>query len=178
MFENPWWRVFQDEVEFPGGREGLHMRMEPTSGKPGVVALIIRETGSEAEIALVSQWRYAQSRQSWELPRGFGESDDATPLESAAREIAEETGLTVSSIEKIGEIVTDSSIIAGRVFVYLVKTDGEGIEQSSETDGFHWVSIQELSRACRDGDVVDSFTASALGLAACRDDVRGRLWPE
>lgn len=146
--------------------------MEPTSGRPGVIALIIRETDTGGRVAMVAQWRYAQGRQPWELPRGFGEIEDTDPLESAVREVAEEAGLTVESATPIGEIVTDSSVIAGRVSVFLIRSSGQETENTEETDGFYWIDIKELASACRRGEVVDSFTVATLGLAACRDDAR------
>lgn len=174
VFDNPWWRVYQDEVMFHGEREGTHMRMRPTSEKPGVVALVTRDTTDGPEVLMVSQWRYAQRKQVWELPRGFGDPADSSPQESAAREIAEETGLRATDIRELGELVTDSSIIEGRVSVFLVKVEGEARACTIETDDVCWVKVETLQKACAEREVCDSFTIAALGLAMC-DEVAKEL---
>lgn len=178
VFENPWWCVYQDEVTFYGERNGTHMRMKPTSEKPGVVALVTRDAIDGPEVLMVSQWRYAQRKQVWELPRGFGDPEDASPQESAAREIAEETGLETTDIRELGEIVTDSSIIEGRVSVFLVKVEGEARACGRETDDVCWIKVEALKKACAEREVCDSFTVAALGLAACDDVARELLFKQ
>lgn len=165
VHQNPWWTVYFDDVEFPGGATGSHLRLEATSNKPGVVVLAVRGRDDQ-EILMVRQWRYAQNASMWELPRGFGEESDSTPAEAAVRELLEETGLTASSFQVLGSMAADSSILAGKVVVVLVtiSADTPHAETDGETDASAWVPLQEVAEMITSGELQDGFTLSALAM--------------
>ena len=175
VHENPWWMVFFDHVVFPSGAEGRHMRLTPTTSRPGAVAVVLGHFAVGTRVALVSQWRYAQQARMWEFPRGFADDTDQSSAETAAREVAEETGLRVVSSRLLGEIVTDSSIIASTVNAFLVETEGDAVADGHEVGAVTWVSVKELLEMCSSGALVDSFTLSAIGLLLADADTRALL---
>jgi ADP-ribose pyrophosphatase len=171
VHENPWWKVYFDHVTFPNGEAGRHLRLVTATTKPGAVAVVVSEFPDGYHVAFVSQWRYAQQEAMWELPRGFGDVNDATSAESAAREVAEETGLTVTSIKHLGVLSADSSIIAGSVEVFFVEAHGT-IQHDDEVSQLVWIPASSVLELCASGALKDSFSLSAIALALADPSIR------
>jgi|APPan5920702752_1055751.scaffolds.fasta_scaffold00267_3 ADP-ribose pyrophosphatase YjhB (NUDIX family) len=73
----------------------------------------------DGKIGLLRIYRHAIEGDSWEIPRGFVEKDES-PIDSAMRELAEETGLSCESslMKPLGFVTPDAGILAARVQVY------------------------------------------------------------
>lgn len=54
------------------------------------------------EILLIQQYRHATGKISTEIPSGIMESEDASPIEAAKRELLEETGCSADRFEHVG----------------------------------------------------------------------------
>ena len=171
VHENPWWMIYFDHVTFPNGTDGRHLRLVTAANKPGAVAVVVGRFADSPHIAFVSQWRYAQQEAMWELPRGFGDPQDTTPAESAAREVAEETGLTVTSTKRLGVLSADSSIITGGVEVFLVEAHGT-IQYDDEVSHLAWMPASSVLELCASGALKDSFSLAAIALAFADPAVR------
>lgn len=173
VHENPWWTVYFDEVRFPSGRHGRHLRLRATSEKPGAVVLAVRRNRDAIEVALVRSYRYAQQCMMWEAPRGFAEGSDPDTRTTAVRELAEEAGLQPERVLELGHLTTDSSIVEGEVAAFLVVTpDGtDGACDGDETDALRWISWEELQTSVRNAEIRVGFTLGALGLLAAHGGV-------
>jgi len=90
VFENSRMRLVEDAVIQPDGGQGTYVYVQ--IDKP-VVAVV--PVDAEGYVYLVRQWRYPWGRNSWEIPSGGGEIDEA-PIDAARRELAEEVGLCAS----------------------------------------------------------------------------------
>src|SRR3989449_11364736 len=85
VYENPWIRVREDQVELPDGRTTLYGVVQ-CAGCVGVLPFLDAET-----VVLVGQYRYVAGDFYWEMPTGAmkpGESEEA----AVQRELAEEAG--------------------------------------------------------------------------------------
>ena len=73
----------------------------------------------DGKIGLLRIYRHAIEGDSWEIPRGFVEKNES-PVESAIRELAEETGLSCDpgGMKALGLVTPDAGILAARVQVY------------------------------------------------------------
>lgn len=86
VYDNPWIRVTEHDVLKPGGTPGIY-------GVCGLKALAVGVVPVDADGStwLVGQHRFPRDYYSWELPEGGGDKT-LPPVESAMRELREETG--------------------------------------------------------------------------------------
>ena len=134
-YENPWMRVIDHDVIRPDGAPALYGVMSPSN-----YAIIVLPVHSDGTITMVGQHRFATDRYEWELPEGGGAKTDM-PLDSAKRELREETGLSAEHwVETfrsdLSNSITDET---GFGFIAWDLTQGE-----SEPDGTEILSLRRL----------------------------------
>jgi 8-oxo-dGTP pyrophosphatase MutT (NUDIX family) len=96
VYENPWMKVREDQVEFPNGHNGIYGVVEKDD-----FVIIIPFDG--VSFYLVNQYRYPIEQETWEFPQGKHEGDPNIDIKKlAGEELQEETGLTANTIQKIG----------------------------------------------------------------------------
>ena len=88
VYDNPWIAVTEHDVVRPDGSPGLYGVCRMKGIAVGVVPI-----AADGSTWLVVQHRFPRDCYSWELPEGGGDPA-LPPLESATRELREETGLT------------------------------------------------------------------------------------
>ncbi len=126
--ENPCFFVYQDELSWRGRVwAGDYLVVAPRqTSKPyegsaprlvtGVAVLPVQES----KIGLIKTYRHAIGENSWEVPRGFvGEGE--TEVESALRELEEESGLTCArdAVYSLGFITPDAGVLAARIHLFV-----------------------------------------------------------
>ena len=122
-----YWVWVRDAVIFPTGAEGTYNRIIKRNfvekGKPGVAILPVLPDG---KIALVLTFRHATRSWQLEIPRGNNSTDEAI-VETAIRELKEETGLTAGQVHFLGEVPPASGCLNTLVTVYLGRAEKKGI---------------------------------------------------
>ncbi|MET0900057.1 MAG: NUDIX hydrolase [Mycobacterium sp.] len=102
-----------DEVRMPGGRTARREIVEHY-GAVGIAAL-----DDNDQLVLVYQYRHPVGRRLWELPAGLLDISGEEPQLSAARELAEETGLAADSWSVLTDIVAAPGFSDEGVRIYL-----------------------------------------------------------
>src|SRR3546814_18201817 len=87
VYEKPWIRVVEHDVLQPGGNPGIYGVCSMKALAVGIVPV-----DADGTTWLVGQHRFPRDYYSWELPEGGGDRA-LPPVESARRELPEETGL-------------------------------------------------------------------------------------
>lgn len=158
VYDNPWMQVTHREVLNPSGNPGIY----------GVVhfknlAIAIVPIDENGFTWLVGQFRYTLERYSWEVPEGGG-SFDTSPLESARRELKEETGIEAKTWIEIGEIHTSNSITDERGLMYVAKdlTFGEANPEDTEELLVRKVPFDEAVEMVMRGEITDGLAIAAL----------------
>src|ERR1700751_2776685 len=95
--------------------DGVEHALE-TIQHPGAVAILPLLPNDK--ICLIRNFRVAVGQTLIELPAGTREPGE-TPLETAHRELAEETGYRADSMQPLGEILMSPGILHERMFLYL-----------------------------------------------------------
>ncbi len=162
VYVNPWIRVREDHVLRPDGRPGIYGVVEFQNYALGIVPL-----ADNGDTWLVGQWRYPLGLYSWEIPEGGGPlSVDA--LESAQRELAEETGLTAARWTDLGPLHLSNSVTneEGRVFLAQGLTVGHAEPEGDEVLALRRLPFNEAYAMAMDGRITDGLSIIGLTRAA------------
>jgi len=112
-FANDFFKVFEDKVIQPDGKNGKYATIEFV---PGVSVLAIDD---EDFVYLTKQFRYKAGRETLEVVAGAVE--DEAPLKAAKRELKEELGITAKEFIRLGKIQLDNSIIKSESTLYIAR---------------------------------------------------------
>ncbi|MCB0577562.1 MAG: NUDIX hydrolase, partial [Saprospiraceae bacterium] len=116
---------------------------------------------------LVGQYRYALERYSWEIPEGGGPVG-TDPLESAKRELIEETGIRAARWTPLLEMHTTNSVTDEYGVAYVAQELSFGAAQPEETEQLQIrrLPFHEAVAMVMDGEITDVFSMVALLKAA------------
>jgi ADP-ribose pyrophosphatase len=95
VYDNPWIRVKEHKVIHPSGEGGIYGVVHFKNIAIGVLPI-----DEDENVWMVGQYRFPLGRYSWEIPEGGGNRKKSV-LESAKRELKEETGLSAGRWEKL-----------------------------------------------------------------------------
>ncbi len=163
VLENPWYKVRQDKVIRPDGKEGTYNVVEY-----GTSVFVVPIT-TDGKILLVRLFRYTTQREGWEVPAG-GIEQGEKPLTAAKRELQEESGRTSSSWQKVGTFDLMNSITDAVAFVFEAKEltvakhhkqDEEGITETAE------FTPKQILDMIQKGQIVDALSIAALMVVFC-----------
>ena len=127
VYENDFFKVFEDDVIKPDGKDGKYATIHL---KPGACVLPIDDEGN---VYLTRQLRYGLGREDLEAAAGAIEGEDR--LEAAKREAREELGIEAEDWTEVGKIESDTSITNSTAYLFLARkltfreADTEGTEQ-------------------------------------------------
>ena len=158
VYENPWLRLREDEIERPDGGRGTYALVD----RPDF-AVVVPWDGTR--LTLVGQERYTLGRFSWEFPQGHVE--DATPEQVAAAELAEETGLRAGALRHLGRLDNAVGMSNQGFDAWLATglTQGEARPEPEEVGmTTRTVTPDELVGEIRDGEITDASSIAALAL--------------
>jgi 8-oxo-dGTP pyrophosphatase MutT (NUDIX family) len=166
VYENPWIRVREDDVTTPTGSEGIYGVVEFKNRAVGVVPI-----DDNGDTWLVGQYRYALDSYEWEIPEGGCPPDEA-PIDTAARELREETGLSAGNIELLlADLQLSNSVSDERAWLY-VATDlapGELDPDDTEQLAVRRLPLADAVAMAERGEIRDAMSVIALLLLKDRD---------
>ncbi len=150
-------RVTEDDVVLPNGCE-CHLEVVHHPGGAAAVAI-----NSSREVCLLRQYRYVVNDWLWELPAGKRDHNEA-PLETVARELAEEAGVRAGRIRDLGRIVSSPGVFSEEVFLYLAEDleDAERAPEHGEVMEVHWIAFDDAVAKALAGGIQDAKTIIGL----------------
>ena len=123
-------------------------------------------------ILAVRQYRPAVERYTIEFPAGLVDAGES-PLETARRELLEETGYEVGALELLGEMSTDTGRLTNRIWACMAtgvtQVEGYRAEDGMETLSY---SLPELMTATAQGEFDHALHVAILMLAVAKGAVR------
>ncbi|WP_425484911.1 NUDIX domain-containing protein [Amycolatopsis anabasis] len=161
VYRNNWMTVREDTVRREDGSEGIYGVVD----KP-TYALIVPMDGDR--LHLVDQFRYPLGLRRWEFPQGTApDLADLDPLELAARELREETGLRAGSMVELGllDVAPGVSSQRGRVYLATELTEGEHEREHEEQDmRTAWFGRAEVESMIARNEITDAQSIAAYTL--------------
>lgn len=158
VLENPWYKVRQDKVIRPDGKEGTYNVVE--CGK----SVFIVPVTADGKILLVKLFRYTTQHEGWEVPAGGIEQGEVS-LSAAQRELQEETGCTSSSWKEVGvfDLMNGMTDATAHVFeardLAVTEDNRQDEEGITKTAAF---TPEEVLRMIQEGQIVDALSIAAL----------------
>lgn len=126
-------------------------------------AVVILPLLPDGSICLIRNYRVAVERELLELPAGTLEPNEP-PIETARRELTEETGYRCTQIEALCEFAMSPGILDERMYAFVAKglVAGDAAREIGEQIENYVVSPQELEQLLRSGQIEDAKTLATL----------------
>ncbi|HVS94865.1 MAG TPA: NUDIX hydrolase [Puia sp.] len=158
IYDNPWIGVTEYDVINPGGGTGIYGKVHYKGLAIGIVPI-----DEEGFVWLVGQYRFVLGAYSWEIPEGGGDPG-VPPLESAKRELEEETGLHASDWSLLMEMHLSNSVSDEHAYVFLARglRQGEAKPEETEQLAIRRMPLDEAYLLVEKGVITDSMSVAGL----------------
>jgi len=158
IYQNPWISVREDQVINPKGGEGIYGVVSFKNKAIGIIPI-----DDEGNTYLIGQYRYALKEYSWEIPMGGGLVENDL-LESAKRELKEETGFTAAKWTNICRLHTTNSVSDEEGFVFLAQelTAGETAFEETEDLQIRKLPLRDAVRMAMNNQITDAISVAGL----------------
>lgn len=160
LFREPWLTVRRDNVELPNGN---HIPEYYVLEYPDWVSVLA--ITKDKKFVLVRQYRHGLQYTGYELCAGVCEKEDSSPMESAKRELWEETGYGNGKWEQFLVSSANPGTHTNRTFCYLA-TDVEIVStqhlESTEDITVHLFTLDEIKEMLMHDDIKQSLHVAPL----------------
>jgi ADP-ribose pyrophosphatase len=158
VYDNPWINLTEYQVINPSGNPGIYGKVHFKNFAIGIIPL-----DEHMNTWLVGQYRFALSSYSWEIPEGGGVLG-IDPLDSAKRELLEETGLKADRWVELQRMHLSNSVTDELCIVYLAQGLQQFDAEPEDTEQLivKKIPFKEVYRMVRDNEITDSVTVIAV----------------
>ena len=159
VYNNNWIQVEEHQIINPAGGKCIYGKIHFKNKAIGIVAL-----DENNNTWLVGQWRYPLNQWSWEIPEGGGPLDNEV-LDSAKRELKEETGMIANHWTMIQRVHLSNSVSDEEGFIFLAEevTQGENDLEETEADLKVWkLPFDDAVTMVLDGKITDSLSVMGI----------------
>jgi len=164
IYSNPWIRVTESDVLNPSGNPGIYGVVHFKNVAVGIVPI-----DAEGYTWLVGQYRYTLDRYTWEIPEG-GSPKGESPLETAKRELIEETGIVATDWEVlIDDFMLSNSVSDEIGFTFVARGLSLHEAQPEDTEEItlrHLPLAEAIDMAMR-GEIQDCLSVASLLKLRC-----------
>lgn len=158
IYDNPWINVREDQVINPGGGKGIYGVVSMKNKAIGIIPV-----DKAGYTYLVGQYRYPLKEYSWEIPEGGGPIG-IDPLESAKRELKEETGFIAEKWTLICRMHLSNSVTDEEGFIFMAEELISGESEPEETEELHVrkIHLTEALEMVMANKITDSMSIAAI----------------
>jgi 8-oxo-dGTP pyrophosphatase MutT (NUDIX family) len=158
IYDNKWIAVTEYDVINPNGGKGIYGKVHFKNFAIGIVVL-----DDEMNTYLVGQYRFTVDQYSWEIPEGGGPLE-IEPLESAKRELLEETGLVANEWTEILKMHLSNSVSDEYAIIYLARQLEQQTAMPEETEQLivKKLPFEEAWQMVEKGLIMDVITVAAI----------------
>lgn len=158
-YANRWIGVTEYNVINPSGGNGIYGKVHFKN-----IAIGIFPLDEAYNTYLVGQYRFTIDKYSWEIPEG-GCPVDEEPLQTAKRELLEETGLGAGNWERIMQMHLSNSVTDEYCEVFLatgIHVVSEAEPEETEQLQVKKIPFDEAYKMVMDNEITDAITVAAV----------------
>jgi ADP-ribose pyrophosphatase len=158
VYESAWIKVTKHDCLNPADKPAIYSVVHFKNLAIGIIPL-----DEENNTWLVGQWRYPLNAYSWEIPEGGGQLE-VNPLDSAKRELKEETGIIAQELTEIMRLHLSNSATDELAIVFVAKNlSFENSEpEESEILQVKKVHINEAYEMVCRTEITDAISVAAI----------------
>ena len=158
IYQNAWIDVTEYDVLNPAGKPGIYGKVHFKNIAVGVVPIT-----PDMHTYLVGQYRFTIDAYSWEIPEG-GCPEGTDPLQTAIRELKEETGLVAAKYKELMRLHLSNSVSDELAIIYLATQLKQEDAEPEETEALQIkkVSLSDAFGMVADGTITDAMSVAAL----------------
>lgn len=158
VYDNPWMTVFEDKVIDPGGGQHLYGHVHFKNKAIAIVPL-----DDDRNTWIVGQSRFTIGEYSWEVPMG-GSAPGEEPIDTARRELKEETGLTAATLIPLMHLHISNSITDEEGFAFVARDLEAGEPDFDEMEDLtiRKLPLTEAVEMVKRGEITDAISIAAL----------------
>jgi len=158
VYDNKWIGLTEYDVVNPGGGKGIYGKVRYKNLAIGVLPL-----DHVGNTWLVGQYRFVLDAYSWEIPEGGGDPA-LPPVESARRELLEETGLVAAEWLPLMEMHLSNSVSDERAYIFLARGLEQREAEPEETEQLvvRKLPFEEAYRMVETGEITDSMSVASI----------------
>ena len=167
--------VRTDKVRMPDD----HYAERSVVTHPGAVAVLALDDAQR--VLMIRQYRHPVGYQLWELPAGLRDTDGESPLQTAQRELREETGYHAREWHTLVDYFSSPGFSTERIRIFLARglePVGEGGYERENEEKFivaSWLALDEAMRLALAGKLHNgpAITGIFAGYAASSEGFSG-----
>ncbi len=162
VFQSKWAKVLEEKYKLPNGNEEKYLVIEKASG---VMILPIIEEDGKLYTYLVQQYRYPIGKEVLQFPMGSIESQ-VEPLEQAAKELKQETGLVADDLKLATKYYVDPGLSRQMCYVFIAdgiaEQTAQELEETEQGMEVKKVTIEQLETMIEKGDITDAWVYAGM----------------
>ncbi len=158
VYENSWIKVTEYKVINPNNGIGIYGQVHYKNIAIGILAL-----DKDYNTWLVGQYRFPLKAYSWEIPEGGGHLK-IPPIESAKRELKEETGIISNNWSVLLERDLSNSVSDEGSIVFVAQDLVFEESQPEETEQLQVkkIAFDDVFEMVMEGEIRDSITVATI----------------
>ena len=158
VYESAWVKVSKSNVINPAGNDAIYSVVHFKNLAIGVIPL-----DEENNTWLVGQYRYPTNNYSWEICEGGGDMN-LDPVESAKRELKEETGIIAGNYTEIMRMHLSNSATDELAIIFVGRNLSFDHSEPEETEVLQLkkMHINEVFNWCMKGKITDAMSVAGI----------------
>lgn len=161
QYDNPWITVTEYNVINPSNNPGIYGKVHFKNIAVGIIPM-----DDADNIYLVGQFRFTLNKYSIEIPEG-GSPANLLPLDSAKRELLEETGISATTWKHVLTMHLSNSVTDELALVYLATGLSFGSANPEDTEKIELLSLplEKAYEMILNHEITDSMSVAGIQYA-------------